>query len=71
MGIVRRVYKQGNSAVISVPKYVWGQIGAEIGSQVEIEIYTGRMLTITLFRKGVVAEAQEEKQTESQGNERE
>lgn len=51
MGIIRRVYRQGNSAVVSIPRYMWSDIDSDLGSYVEIDSYPGRMLTITHSRK--------------------
>ena len=52
MSIIRRIYKQGNSQVISVPQYMWALIGAELGDKIEIEGVPGKRLEITLREKG-------------------
>jgi len=71
MGISRRIYRQGNSAVVSVPRWMWGQIGADLGDRVEIEGVPGRMLTITLLEKGVVPERKNQIASERQKEGRE
>lgn len=66
MAISRKVYRQGNSCVISFPRWILEQIGAELGSKVEIIPYPGRMLTITVEREGVGPEKKTVDSTEPQ-----
>lgn len=63
MSINRRVYKQGNSAVISIPRWLWGEIGADIGAVVEVVGYPGQMITVTLLKSKEVAEAEKQEGT--------
>ena len=60
MSIIRRIYKQGNSLVISVPAYVWSDIDAELGDRVEIRGLNGIRLEISFYEKGVATEVKTE-----------
>jgi antitoxin component of MazEF toxin-antitoxin module len=46
MAIIRRVYRQGNSHVISIPAYMLRDIAVGRGSKVRIESIPGRMITV-------------------------
>lgn len=60
MSIIRRIYKQGNSQVISVPSYMWGDIGAVLGDKVEIRSLSGIRLEVSFYKKGVATEVKTE-----------
>ena len=60
MSIIRRIYKQGNSLVISVPAYMWGEIRAELGDKVEIRSLSNIRLEVSFYEKGVATEVKSE-----------
>ncbi|MCK5614433.1 hypothetical protein KAR91_71875 [Candidatus Pacearchaeota archaeon] len=52
MAMFRRIFKQGNSAVITIPLYLLEQQGVEIGDYFKLDSYPNQMLTLTPVTKG-------------------
>lgn len=51
MAVKRKIWKQGNSLVISLPDWMLEQNGIAKGDKVDVDCYPGQMITITKERE--------------------
>lgn len=55
MPVLRRIWKQGNSSVISVPYYMLEQLHLDIGDYFEISVISDEAMMLVAKKKEVVA----------------
>lgn len=51
MSVRRKLWKQGNSLVVSLPDWMLEQNGLKRGDYVDVDCYPGQMITLTRPRE--------------------
>ena len=57
MGVIRSVFSQGHSLVVTIPAYMLDQIGVnESERRVVIEVFPGQFITVTKYQAAIHGE---------------